>query len=128
METNSKGKRRWSWQIGLRTLLALITVLAALFAYGSHFRRLTLQAQTHRDEAQRRADWLGQMVTVSFHIPQQYWTSNEADLKWHTAKEKECLQARWFPWRKVDDTSIPPPSGDNEAWPKWTTQWRSERK
>ncbi len=128
MESNSKSGRRRFWQFNLRTLLLAITLLGILLTYGSHFWRLTLQARAHRDEAQNRADWLSQMMTVSFHIPHQYWTANEADLKWHSAKEQECLHARWFPWREVEETSLPLITETEEAWPAWTTQWRRSRK
>ncbi len=128
MESSDKRKRRWSWQISLRTLLLVITMAGGLLAYGSHFRRLTLQAQAHRDEAQRRLDWGFQMLTVSFHMPQQYWIANGADREWHTAKEQECLQARWFPWREVDESNIPPLAAKEEGWPDWTTEWRSAQK
>jgi hypothetical protein len=128
MGSKPNSKPWWRWQFGLQAVVMMFTLLGIFFAYASHFHRLTQQAQSHREERQRRENWSDQMLRVSFHMPQQYWNANEADHQWHAAKEKECLVARWLPWDEVDENDIPPLTQKEEPWPDWTTEWRSTQK
>jgi hypothetical protein len=122
--TTSTTEPRRRWQFTLRSFFIVFVLIAVTFHSGTHFWRMTVRAREHQAEALRRHVFNERDFT---YIPEQHWKANNMDLRWHEDKVRECLMARWFPWRQVNESNLPPVESIEAPFQPWTTPWRSVR-
>lgn len=100
MKTESaKPPRRW--QFTLRTFFLAVALIAFATWYGIHFRRMTVRANHHLTILRQP------FILLTTIIPREGIEADNRIREWHQAKAEECLTARWYPWREVDESFVP---------------------
>jgi hypothetical protein len=93
-------KRRW-YQLSLRSLLVIMTLVAVLTGRITYLRRMADFHRTERARVQKHRDYLS---TVSFDTPPKEWLRLESMDASHARLASKYQRAVWRPWPIVRDS------------------------